>query len=503
MNFNNIPTSLDVSLYGKMEKVTDTMSKCRVRIFYKGMNRNRTFISEDFANQLISSLPYAPVKGIFDKDALDYTDHGEDNADGRIYGLVMAEPNFAWEDHEDIDGVVRSYACADVLIYTALYPEAKLILESSQSMEIYRNTLEGEWRISEDDNQPYFHFEKGCLVGLQVLGQSTEPCFEGSEFFSLKSAPIVSMVNYMNKNFIKEEAKMEHTLFKMSDSEKANAIATMLNPNFSEEKGWKMDKIVLDIYEDCVLCGDLETSTFQIIEYSVQDEAISLGKSTDVKIIGMTPTECAEYAKLKEFGTSAEISGKFAALEQLRTELDALKTASETDKTEFEKIQSELNEKISAYEAEKETFNTKEVEMTNTINDLTSKVEDFTSKIEAVESEKVEFEKQINDLKNENEELKAFKYNIEKNQKESILKQCEDSLSEEDTQNFVENMDSFSLDEFKKEVYLKAVESNPTIFSKAKEEPQVFYKGGKEFSMTKAPTSVEALIDKHKNGGNK
>lgn len=296
---------------------------------------------------------------------------------------------------------------------------------------------------------------------------------------------------------------MEHTLFKMSDSEKANAIATMLNPNFSEEKGWKMDKIVLDIYEDCVLCGDLETSTFQIIEYSVQDEAISLGKSTDVKIIGMTPTECAEYAKLKEFGTSAEISGKFAALEQLRTELDALKTASETDKTEFEKIQSELNEKISAYEVEKEAYSAKEVEMTNTINDLTSKVEDFTSKIEAVESEKVEFEKQINDLKNENEELKAFKYNIEKNQKESILKQCEDSLSEEDTQNFVENMDSFSLDEFKKEVYLKAVESNPTIFSKAKEEPQVFYKGGKEFSMTKAPTSVEALIDKHKNGGNK
>ena len=39
----------------------------------------------------------------------------------------MADPNFAWEEHEDCDGVVRKYACADVLLYTALYSEAKLI----------------------------------------------------------------------------------------------------------------------------------------------------------------------------------------------------------------------------------------------------------------------------------------------------------------------------------------------------------------------------------------
>jgi hypothetical protein len=49
-NFAKIPTTLDVTLYGATEKITDTLSKCRVRIFYKGMNRNRTFISEDFAN---------------------------------------------------------------------------------------------------------------------------------------------------------------------------------------------------------------------------------------------------------------------------------------------------------------------------------------------------------------------------------------------------------------------------------------------------------------------
>jgi hypothetical protein len=49
MDMNNL-RRLDVTLYGKVEQLTDTLSKCRVRIFYKGFNRNRTFISDSFAN---------------------------------------------------------------------------------------------------------------------------------------------------------------------------------------------------------------------------------------------------------------------------------------------------------------------------------------------------------------------------------------------------------------------------------------------------------------------
>jgi len=67
---------LDVTLYGMNETLSPTLSKCRVRIFYKGLNRNRTYISEDFANQLIQSLPYTPIKGIFNKDDVDFEGHG-------------------------------------------------------------------------------------------------------------------------------------------------------------------------------------------------------------------------------------------------------------------------------------------------------------------------------------------------------------------------------------------------------------------------------------------
>ena len=109
MDKKKIPNRLDISLYGDMTKVNDITSKCRVRIFYKGLNRNRTFISEEFANKLIASLPYVPIKGIFDKDDVDYTDHGWKNSDGKIYGIVPENPNFAWEKHLDEERRYKKY----------------------------------------------------------------------------------------------------------------------------------------------------------------------------------------------------------------------------------------------------------------------------------------------------------------------------------------------------------------------------------------------------------
>jgi hypothetical protein len=60
-----------------MEKYNDTISKARCRIFYKYGNRNRTYITDEVAEMLIASLPYAPVKGIYEEMDDDFTDHGE------------------------------------------------------------------------------------------------------------------------------------------------------------------------------------------------------------------------------------------------------------------------------------------------------------------------------------------------------------------------------------------------------------------------------------------
>ena len=66
-------SSFSVTIYGNLEKYNETISKARCRIFYKYGNRNGTYITDDFAEQLLSSISYAPVKGIYDNYDEDYT----------------------------------------------------------------------------------------------------------------------------------------------------------------------------------------------------------------------------------------------------------------------------------------------------------------------------------------------------------------------------------------------------------------------------------------------
>ena len=106
-----------VTIYGNLDKYNDVLSKARCRIFYKGINRNGSYISDEFAEKLLSTIRYAPIKGIYADD--DYSDHGLKRSMGRIYGIVPEDPHVAWEQHEDEDGVIREYACVDVLRDTA------------------------------------------------------------------------------------------------------------------------------------------------------------------------------------------------------------------------------------------------------------------------------------------------------------------------------------------------------------------------------------------------
>ena len=526
-NFQAIPTTFDVTIYGNLEPVNETISKSRVRIFYKGMNRNRTFISEDFANQLITSLPYTPVKGIFNKDAVDYEDHGEDNTDGRIYGIVPADPNFAWEDHMDDDGVTRSYACADVFLFTGLYPEAKLIPGESQSMEIFRGNLQGEWRISEEDNQPYYHFLKGCLVGLQVLGMDTEPCFEGAAFYSL-SKDVQELVDYIKKFSKKEsERRMDKTLFRISDNEKADILFDLINPNFNEEGNWELNAIVIDVYDDYALCTS--PAGYKRVYYTKDGNNISIGESVDVKIVDVTETEYSALETMKAIGGTyeaantayADATAKVEALEAEKTEFEAKITQYESELAAQETVEepvteNEVAETIEEPVEEPVTDNTVEepteevVEEPATENSVeaeesTSEEEavDFTAKITALEAEKVEMEQKISDITSENESLVAFKKAVEKSQKEAILTKYEEYLSDTAITEFQSKMDDYSVEDFKKEVCTAAVESDSAIFSNRHNEPEMFYKGGNPDGGKTNESPAIRLLNKYKNGGNK
>ena len=398
MDKMKIPNRLDISLYGDMTKVNDITSKCRVRIFYKGLNRNRTFISEEFADKLIASLPYVPIKGIFDKDDVDYTDHGWKNSDGKIYGIVPENPNFAWEKHLDEDGVEREYACCDVIVYTALYPEAKIISGKSQSMEIYSGTLKGQWNIWEDGD-PYFNFEDGCLLGLQVLGDMTEPCFEGAAFFSLynDAKELIDTIKNFSKKDNDDNKKVEvkepvNTNLFGVEAENFSAIFAMLNPDFEMGKDEVFDSVIFSLDNDVVSYANKDGVHYNKI---VKDEQgnFTLGESVDPK----------EMTVLKD-----EIVTLKSQLEEAKT------TSTDDDKDALADFQKKLDER----DAE--------------IADLKTNI--------------VEFEKEKTLLSGQISELSEFKSNIENTKKEEILEYFMGqyrSMLETNLENYIQNFESF------------------------------------------------------------
>lgn len=178
-----IPTTFVGEIIGGLEKVTPEISKTRLSIFYKGFNRNQGYITDEFAKKLLSSLPYTPVVGIFNDLIKDFGGHDQDRNVAKIYGIVPQDPNFAWEERFDPDGVTRTYACTDVYLYTGRYDAAKLIPGKQQSMELDIDTIQGDWQTI--NGQEAFVYTDARFIGLSVLGNDKTPCFEGSAFFEL------------------------------------------------------------------------------------------------------------------------------------------------------------------------------------------------------------------------------------------------------------------------------------------------------------------------------
>lgn len=179
------PTNFVATVYGNLTPLNNSaFSKARLKIFYKGLNRNGSFITDEVAEKLLSTLPGTPVVGNFQGEKDDFEGHMSWAPEElKAYGFVPQDMNFNWEMSLDPDGVYRTYACTDIVLWTGRYPVASRIVGKSHSMELNPETVQGEWIETEDDF--YFQFTNAEFFGLCVLGDEYEPCFEGSSFYEL------------------------------------------------------------------------------------------------------------------------------------------------------------------------------------------------------------------------------------------------------------------------------------------------------------------------------
>lgn len=423
-----------VQVYGELNKYNEVLSKARCRIFYKYENRNGTYITDEFAEKLISSLPYVPVKGIYSDE--DYTDHGARRDQGRIYGIVPENPNVAWEEFTDDDGITRTYACTDVLIFTAIYEEANDIIGKSQSMELYPPSLKYHEAIVH--NKRYIVFDDGCFLGLQVLGDKVEPCFEGASFYTLQST-IEYTINQIKKY---GGTKMPKINFKLSDDAKFSALWALLNPEFNEEGNWTISYGISAVYDDYALAVNYETGEMNRVYYSKNDEndMVELGDIVKCYIVDVTEEEKSALDTLRSLnGNTYELVS------------DVLTNAQENFEkvSEFSTKIEELNETVSTLTTERDNAN--------------ASIGEYTTQLETANST-------INSLNEELNSLKEYKLGIETKQKEAVLDEYTENLSEEIIETYRAKISEYSVEELDMRLAYELKKTNSSIFTKNSDE---------------------------------
>lgn len=455
---NNIITDFPVTLYGNLEKYSETISKGRCRIFYKYGNRNGTYITDEFAEKLLASVPYAPVKGIYDEYDEDYTDHGAKRSDGRIYGIVPAEPNIAWEDHEDDDGVVRTYACVDVLIYTGIYTEANEIIGKSQSMEIYTPSIKGDWKII--NGKKYFVFSEGVFLGLQALGESVEPCFEGAAFFSLYEdlKKMVAQIEKYGLNLHNGGKKMHN--YKLSDNAKFNAIWSLLNVNFTEAGGWMVEYDICEIYDEYAVVKNYNEGIFERIYYTKDDatDSVELGERTRCYFVDVTEAEKSALDALHNLNnnTYEKVDENYSnALAEIETKIGELNTANEA-----------LIAKTEAFDSLTETYNTEKSENETKIEELNKNIATLTTERDDALNQLNDAQVSVNSLTEEVANLNSFKAEVEKKEKEAVVAKYEKLLDAETIAAYSSKLGEYSsTKELDKDLAYEVLTKNPSVFT--------------------------------------
>ena len=338
----------DVTFYKDLAPVGNlsNVGRTRMRSFYKGKNRNGSFINEDVANMLINSAMKGnvPVIGFYNHETKDFERHmGPELAKG--YGYIPVDANFAWEEYLEEDGTTKTYACFDCILFCDYFEEANEIVGKPQSMELNRDTIVGDWKVLDDDEE-YFVYSFAEMKGFCVLGSEVEPCFESASF-------------YFEKN---DESKFDKFSLLLSD-----LMEKVKEAENNEEGGEQsMEENTIVTVEETV------TETFE--EHETEAEVIVTAEETEVTTEVESEAEVEtiieavdapndfeilqnDYNELLEKfnNLNSEIETLRADFNEISEQLQSVTIERDEARNQFEEIQTKFNqakEALSAFEAE-------------------------------------------------------------------------------------------------------------------------------------------------------
>lgn len=281
MNGNRSVATIDAPEFINLEQdaINPGISRCEIKVFYLGENRNHSYIDKNVAIQMANSLPGTPIVGAYRQDIEDFGDHGEviHIEDGELtfscktipYGFVAPDAQVWFQKFVDTDDfgneIEREYLMTTGYLWTDQYPEVmQCITEGKgQSMELDGRTLDGHWATNNNTGIEFFIINDAIFTKLCILGDDVEPCFEGASVTS----PEVS------KNFTKDE-NFSRTLFSMM-----NELKFALQNKGGSDMPENIEQVeVEETTEDVV--EEIEETTEEV-EDSAEDSAEEEGEDSD------------------------------------------------------------------------------------------------------------------------------------------------------------------------------------------------------------------------------
>ena len=435
--------------------INPLMSKCEIKVFYLGENRNHSYITKDVATEMAKTLRGAPIVGYYKDSKEDFADHGEKvtfDDEGihfecmtRPYGFVAPDAKVWFQKFDDYDdfgnSVTREYLMTTGYLWTGQYEECKSVVEGDgkpHSMELDEETLDGRWSENIKTGMDFFIINDAIISKLCVLGDDVEPCFEGSSV----TAPKVSASFNLDDGF-------KQTLFTMMQDLKA-----------ALEGGNKMS---LD--ENTVVTPEADVTPNT-------EDTFTEGTDNVDNIVQNDATENQENIE-------TPVTEDFSKKEE-EDEDDSNFKCGDKDKKKSKCAKQEDEEKKDDSSEDKKD----------------EEEDEDKKKFSALSAEHEALKAQFSELQKDYQALVAFKNEVESAKKDEMIKSFY-MLSDEDKKEVVENKDKFTLEEIESKLSViftkkSLAEMSIKTESDAEEKPTVTF-GLDDASIDSVPAWISAV----------
>ena len=279
--------------------INPLMSKCEIKVFYIGENRNRSFISKEVATEMAKTLRGAPIVGYYKESKGDFADHGnlitlDDEGIHfqcltKPYGFVAPDAEVWFQKFNDYDEfgneIEREYLMTTGYLWTGQFPEAQSAIEEGkpQSMELDEGTLEGHWAENYKNGMEFFIINDAVVSKLCILGDDVEPCFEGAAVTGDSATPArFTLDNDFKKSLFNMMKELEFAL------KGDNTVEQLENQVFEAETEEVEDNTVetvevenQDIVEDASNSAEFEKKDNEDKEEATEEEAESSSEESE------------------------------------------------------------------------------------------------------------------------------------------------------------------------------------------------------------------------------